>query len=265
MLNRSRVHAERQESETSASGGLRTAARVLAVVELLIGFNAGRTVSEVAGDLKIPLSSAHVLLRRLSELGYLRTLPGTRRYAVGGRLARLGLRLKGALDVEAIAQPHLRQLAKAIAEEVCLAVYDGPRVTYGECFEGFHRLRLSLPAPHPGPIRATSAGKLYCARLSDPELEATLADERLKPEDWADLRQDLALIRVRDHATAAEGANGEVLSFAAPIHDAAGQLVAAVVVRLARRRLGSARPNLVGELLSSARTVSQQLGWQPVD
>jgi DNA-binding IclR family transcriptional regulator len=265
VLNRRGVQSEARELEASASGGLRTAARVLAVVELLTGVNSGRTVSEVAEDLKIPVSSAHVLLRRLAELGYLRTLPGTRRYAVGGRLARLGLRLQGALDVETIAQPHLRQLAKAIAEEVCLAVYDGPHLSYGQSFEGFHRLRLSLPAPQPGPILGTAAGKLYFARLSDPELEAALAGDHLEREEWDDMHRELAMIRARDHATAAEGPNAEVLSFAAPVHDAAGHLVAAVVVRLARRRLGSARPNLVSELLATARTVSQQLGWQPVD
>ena len=236
------------------------------MVELLTESADGLTVSEVAEKLQIPVSSAHALLVRLLELGYLRRLPAGRRYAVGGRLARLGPGLTGALDVVSVARPHLRQLAKEVAEDVCLGVYEGSRVVYQDRFEGFHRLRLSLPYPDDG-FRVTSAAcRLYLARLSDSELEAAFeaVGERV-PEDWSELHQELSRVRAQDHSTASEGTGGELMSFAAPIHDAGGQLVAAIVIRVARRRLGSVRPNLVGQLLAVGRTVSHQLGWQPVD
>src|ERR1700722_5708268 len=97
---------------------LRTVERVVEVLELVGQRRGGVAGSDIASSLGMPVSSAHALAHRLLELDYLRRRSDNRKYDIGPRLTRLGVKITAGLDVVAVARPFIAELAAAIDEDV---------------------------------------------------------------------------------------------------------------------------------------------------
>src|ERR1041385_1220210 len=103
----------------------RAATRVLDILELLAQRPAGLTLSEVAAQLSVPVSSLHALMRVLEARSYLTRVRGTRRYCLGPRLPEVS---QGYLDPEeplASARRAMHEVADRCGETVHVAVLSG--------------------------------------------------------------------------------------------------------------------------------------------
>jgi len=259
---------EAQEGKAAITS-LRTVSRIVDLIQLAARNRAGFTASDVARELDMPVSSAHLLVRRFAELECLQPGPEPRRYVPGPRLIRLALEIVAGLNILGISRPHMVEMAAETGEDVYLALADHRGVVLAERVEGSMSLRLAISLGVPSPLHATAAGKLYLASLSNDELEAVL--ERLPLEQYTSktigneqsLRAAIARIRRTGFAISDSEHIEGLSAIATPIVDASGRLVAALTVPVPVARLRANRDSLIEQSQATAQKISRSLGWKP--
>jgi len=249
----------------------RTVARVVEVLELIAGRRNGVGISAIASELDLPVSSAHVLIRRLLELEYLKLIPNTKLYMAGPRLNRLGIKLTSVIDVIDIGRPFIRALAERTGEDIYLAVAEDNGITYADRVEGSNSVRLQIALGEPRLLHATAMGKLYLAFQSEPHLKQLLGTlEFIKCGSLTitteqALLQDLAEIRQRGYALSINEHIEGIAAVSAPVFDRESELVAAVGIAVPISRFNTNKPYLIQETITTAIEISKQLGFDDAD
>ena len=149
---------------------VKSAARVLQILEFFDRIQRKATVMEVADALAFPQSSTSALLRCLVSLGYLLYDPYTRLYAPSSRVALLGSWVNPHFFSEGQVLRLMKELNERTGDAVVLAVRNGLHVQYIHVIEATNlvRLHLTLGAAHP--LARSGAGYAILARLSDAEV-----------------------------------------------------------------------------------------------
>src|ERR671937_11548 len=116
---------------TAAAHSVKSAGRVLDLLELLAAEPEGLSVTEISGRLSIPRSSAHMLVQTLSERRYVRCdSAGTKRFTLGVPLVQLGLSIADRLELRTVARDVLERLVETWHETALLAAADGDDIVY---------------------------------------------------------------------------------------------------------------------------------------
>lgn len=246
----------------------RTVGRVVAVLELLASDGGPLTASQIASQLDLPVSSAHALVRRLTELGYVEMRPGERSYQFGPMMVRLALRITVGMDVLNIARPFIAQLADQTGEDVYLALVTSDGIAYADKVPGSHSLRMSITVGELRLLHCTGVGKLYLAMLSEEKRKALLG--RLRLERFTEhtivdrelLSQQLTDIRAAEVSISEEEHFRGVVGIAAPIFNAESVFVGAVTLVPPHSRFISNREQLINDVSRVAVEISLHLGWE---
>lgn len=189
------------------------------------------TLSEIVTAVGKPLSSTHDLLRSMVASGLLE-VDATKRYQAGPVLMRLATGAIDLVDVVATSRNHLERLVKTIGHDAYLAMRAGDTVSYVSRCAGTYRAGLDIKLGEPVPLHSSAVGKLFAALRPDLEhrvMSRPLA--RLTPHtivDPARLAEEYVTIRERGTALSMEETITGIIGFAAPVHDAAERLIAAV-------------------------------------
>ncbi len=192
------------------------------------------TLSEVARRAGLPVSTAHRLLGEwVAWGGLLRGDDG--RYRVGMKLWRLGARQPTARKLREAARPYLDDLLEATGEHVHLAVRDGLGAVYLERLSGAGAIRVISDVGTRLPLHATGVGLVLLAYAPPGTLEEVLAQHprKFQPNTLTtekQLRARLASIRATGVSRSVEELTRGAFSVAAPVRDAAGDVVAAVSI-----------------------------------
>jgi DNA-binding IclR family transcriptional regulator len=136
--------------------------KAIDLLEHLHDAGATRGITEIAGALGVPKSSAHRLLKTLVRRGLAEQVAGGR-YRTGPALIALGL---GALEREpvvALARPVLEAEAAEIGETVFLTAPRGFAIVVLDKAEGQGFLRAAPRVGQVVPIAATAVGRLGMA------------------------------------------------------------------------------------------------------
>lgn len=192
-------------------------------------------VTDVADRVSLPKSTAARLLTSLSREGVVEHVPGSTRYRLGPRLLTLAADLRPTRGLIAIAHPHLVELAQRTGEAAGLSVPDGSTMHYVDQVESPNPVQVRDWTGTRIPMHAVSSGQVVLANLPTAELERVLAApmERFTSRtivDPAALRQRLHEIRRDGYAWAYEEYAEGIVSIAAPIGDADGEVVAVLHV-----------------------------------
>jgi IclR family pca regulon transcriptional regulator len=107
-----------------------SAAKVFAVLRAFGPDLPELTVSEVAARAELDRGTAFRLIHTLIALGYLRAVPGTRRFRLTLRCLELGFAALSANDLPGHAEPLLRELVPGVADAGSLGVIEGGEVVY---------------------------------------------------------------------------------------------------------------------------------------
>jgi IclR family acetate operon transcriptional repressor len=208
------------------------AARLLEVLE-----SGGRsmTISELARELGINKGTMRDLLETLRAHGLLERDEDRKQYRLGPRLARLGMAALGQLDLASVARPYLVDLALEINAAVLLVVPHGDRATIVDKVDG-GRVAVEVSATVGRRIRlaAGALGKIFLATVDNPSRARYLADLTHPTQrtiiDPADYAAEIERARREGYATDDEEYLAGVRATAAPVVDARGRVVAAVLV-----------------------------------
>ena len=183
--------------------------------------------------LGIPSSTLNRIVRGLERAGYmLRGADG--RYRLGLAAVRLGTRAAASLDLPAVLEPHLRELARHTGELAILAVPDlaAGRAVYVAIADSPKRLRVTAELGTRVPLTAGATARTILAFQSRAEIDAVL-DRPLESlaagtlTDVREIRSSLATIRRRGWALSWEETYDGAWAVAAPVLDGAGRALAA--------------------------------------
>ena len=247
-------------------GEVKSAARVLEILEFLTRCDAPVALADVVSGLRLPKSSAHALLRTLVLRGYVER-DGAERYAlapafrtggwVGGRDGHLA----------AVARPVMEQLRRDLRETVILGARGvGGDVRIVAKLVSPEQVRYDTDIHGLRPAYCTAMGRVLLAWWEQRALDGYLARLRpraITPRTVTEVPRIRALVdRVRADGFAvveeefAIGGSGA----AAPVFDGSGRLVATLNVAAATRRFPGARRRIVDAVVRGAQRIGQRLG-----
>ena len=236
-VSRASTVADTSTSENgSGSASVKSALRVLLILELLTDEPAGLTFAQICARLGLPKSSTYALLRTMKDRGHL-DLVESGCYRIGIRIWQAAQARTHGFDLAALARPHLRAARDELRETVQLAVLDGVENVYlakEDCEE--QRLVLQSRVGARLPAYATGLGKALLAGLDDSEVLARLSSTHLEAFTSTTIAEPAKLLKVlhevrrcgfsMDHGEYTEG----VVCVAVPVRDHCGVVTAAISV-----------------------------------
>jgi IclR family acetate operon transcriptional repressor len=198
--------------------------------------------------------------------GYLTVDPETKRYAVSLRLVG---RLSATPSVEILrlrARRHLERLSTTLGETTKLIAFERTHSVAIDFVDGAGPLKYVVTLGQRWPFHATGGGKLYLAQFDDEQLRELLTErplEQITPQTVVDvdaLIAAVAEVRRNGWASQREEIHEGIAGFAAPVVDAAGKLLGALVVMGPTARVDEHADRIVAAMLAEAKALTVELG-----
>jgi DNA-binding IclR family transcriptional regulator len=229
-------------------------------LEVLAAFTAGApqlTPAEIAARLGVTRSAIFRVLYTLTELGFLLHNAATGRYALGPALLRLGHGILPARDVLPVALPVLEALRDSTGWSAHCGVLEGAEVVYLLRVPARRGARGIVHVGSRLPAATTAMGRVLLAGLDEASIAALFRDR-----PFAALARRARADRARGHVLHLGEFEAGVASVAAPLHDAAGSVVAAINLSAPLAEAPEARRRHARDaVLAAAAAVSRRLGW----
>jgi DNA-binding IclR family transcriptional regulator len=226
------------------STAVKSALRVLDILELLAGQPLPIAHAQIAQALGIPKSSLTGLLRTLHERGYLESIAGG--YRLGAAVAALGAEGRRRSGAAETARPIIAQLCAEVGESVGFSVPEGDSLRMVAAANADQPLVYTMRVGNLLPSYATSPGKAVLAHLPEPELAAYLA--RCTFEEFTNktvrtaqtLRRQLTAVRRTWVAISVEERHPGIAGLAMAVLDGEGRPLGAINVALPTARFDAA-------------------------
>ena len=244
---------------------VKSAGRVLELLELFCDVRGALGVSDVSRRLAIPKSSAQGLLATLATRGYLERLGSA--YVLPDGL-RDGRWLGGArARLVRLAQPAMDRMARESGESVFLGVMtDDLDIQYLAKAISAAELRYDASLEPRRPAYSTTIGLLFLAHMGEEALADYFARVRLRPltdrtiTDQQMLRRLLQRVRRQGYAELRDTNNTGVSGVSAPVFGPSGALVAGLNLGAPTQRFADARDRLVAIARREALELGARLG-----
>jgi len=240
--------------------------RAISVLELLAQHGEAG-VTELAGQLGVHKSTAFRLVSALENRGLVEQHEERGKYRLGMGIVHLAGATTASLDLVQEARPPCRALAAETGETVNLAILSDGTALYLDQVAGSSVLQPRNWVGQRMPLHATSNGKVLLSGLPDPQIEQ-LAGPPLRSYTSSTistvkgLLAAVAVVRRSGHAVAVDEYEVGLTAVAAPVRDAADEVVASVSVSGSTLRLDSERVDtVVAATMRTAAAISARLGW----
>jgi IclR family transcriptional regulator, pca regulon regulatory protein len=191
-----------------------------------------QSLSDVARATGLSRAAARRFLLTLERLGYVAHERG--RFALTPRVLELGYAYLSSLTLPEVAQPHLAKLVERVHESSSVSVLDGPDIVYVARVPTRRIMTVAIAVGTRFPAHATSMGRVLLAGLDRDGRARALEGVTFEPITPSTITSRPALERALERA-AREGyalvdqeLEVGLRSIAAPIHDPARRVVAAI-------------------------------------
>ena len=180
---------------------VKSAARVLEVLEYFDRVRRAASVMEIARALGYPQSSASVLLRSLVELGYLEIDATRRAYLPTPRVTLLGSWVEPLLSPGGAILKLMEELGRETGETIILGVPAGDTVRYIHVVQATGAMRLHVGPGTVRPMAISGMGRLFMSSMDADRVRRIVARYNAEADDdarqlkLAAVRTDLASIR----------------------------------------------------------------------
>lgn len=219
---------------------------------------------EIARRTGLPKPTISRLTHTLTQLGYLRHMPGGSGYRLGAAVLSLGYSMVAQMDVRRVARPLMQALAEHAGVSVNLGIRDRLSMIYLDTYRSAATFTIQLEAGSRIPLAVTSMGRAYLCGLAEPDRRALLDQiRRAEGSEWSRVKREIESA-LRDHAehgfcTSLGDWRKEIHAIAAPLVTDDGEPIvfscSGAAFQLARERLeGEIGPrllNLVGNVRSA--------------
>jgi IclR family acetate operon transcriptional repressor len=177
---------------------VKSASRVIHILELLAPNKNGMQHKGIAEELEIPKGSLTKLLANLVESRYLSFDPGSKTYKLGPRVLALANSYLSGLDIVQAAQPIVRDLVAKTGESASLQILDGNSAMIVHRQYGIQPMSFRLGIGARIPLYASASGKAFLAFSPTGEIDAYLSSVELKPLTHATITDPSILLRELD-------------------------------------------------------------------
>lgn len=222
----------------------------------------GATLTRLATDLGLPISTTHRLLNAMVPFAFVELDSERRLYSLGLTIFQLSHRVALVQTLSELALPVMRRLTQVSGEQTLMSVLQGTEIVYLERVEGQHQIQNHAEVGQRGAVHSSAMGKSLIAFLPEAEQERLISQlklERRGPNTITDrnrLRQELELTRARGFAINEEENEAGIRSIAVPVIGPRGRPICSIcltspVFRCSREELESYVPllkELVGEI-----------------
>jgi IclR family transcriptional regulator, KDG regulon repressor len=232
--------------------GVKSAERALTILELFSRPGRALTFTQVAELLGYPRSSLHGLLRTLTDRGWLRLDPASRRFTLGLRAWQTGVAYRPAVELERTARPVVDRLRSALDGNVHVTVLDdGDAVAVVSSTDDRAGFRVGA--------HSTICGQVLLAHLDRGQVERRIAG-RAGGGEVDDLHRTLERVRDQGWAEGESPVEDGRRTLAVPLRDRSGAVVAALALTAPPARLqGDRREQALDALRQAADTLSPEL------
>jgi DNA-binding IclR family transcriptional regulator len=233
------------------------------------GTEDGLSISRLTALTGFPPSTVHRLLQTFREYGVVEQVPETKNYRLGPQLLKMGLQVRGMLDLRRAALPVMRELTARTGEDSYLTVAQGKMGVFLERVEGPHPVKVIELVGREMPLHTGAARKALLSFMDGRFIRAYLDELASREEpgtfDPEKLRKEIAKIRKQGYAVS----YGDYLEYgvgiAAPVHDFSGSVRASVgVIGMKSSLNGERLPFLISEVRRAAAELSRKMGYFPV-
>lgn len=230
-----------------------SAARVLQVLEA-IARHQPVGVSELARLVDHDKSAVQRAIMTLADSGWIKPSAGKgTRWELTARIHAISRIGYSSNDLRRRARRVLEDLREACGETVLLNVHEGSRLVVLDVLESRHLLRTVPEVGTSVPTRGSATARVLLPHLS---LENQVALLGSQPTEA--MLQEFTATQVRGYAISDRDVALGSTSIAAPISEADGRAVAAVVVTGPSERITNARQQQIGALVrDAARRISR--------
>lgn len=226
----------------------------------------GMKVNDLARALKIPVTTTLRIMTTLHLEGLVRKQDG--RYEPGPVLIQLGTAALSATEVRELALPLLGRLTALTDETAHLAMPCDDRSLIVAVNDSPHPLRAASRPGFLAELHCSSTGKVFLAYLHSKDVAAVLTREppsRHTPNTIMSLRElkrEMELTLSRGYSLDNEEFNRGVRCLAAPVYNAAGNVVAAIGITASILRFTTERvPEIAEKVRSVADELSHLMGY----
>ncbi|MFP4206569.1 MAG: IclR family transcriptional regulator [Spirochaetaceae bacterium] len=222
--------------------------------------------AQITRALGLSRTNVHRLLATLLQVGYVTKDP-THGYRLSFKLFKLGSRVPLSRDLRDVARPVMNDLMRRANENVYLTVLYGHMVIAVEEIKSANPLSLNPDVTYSYPIHACASGKIFLSAMDASTRNRLLSE--MQPEKLTEntvtaieeMEREIERTRQRGYATELAEFSDDLNSYAAPIFDYRGKMVAGLSIsgpslRATKERLDG----LVDDLQDAAASISRQLG-----
>jgi len=166
----------RPRKSSGERSGVKSAVRVLELLEFFDRIERPATLSEIARELGYPQSSASMLVGSLIDRGYL-SVSADRRIQPTARVPMLG-RWVDVWITDGRIDQLMRHLSRETGETILLGILSDIYAVYIDTIAATKPMRLHIPRGTLRPIAASGMGLMLLSALDDDELAARVARAR---------------------------------------------------------------------------------------
>jgi DNA-binding IclR family transcriptional regulator len=248
----------------SDRSNVKSASRVVDLLELLARWGREMTHAEIVQALGIPKSSLSHLLATLRTRGYVEFLAERRTYVLGKAVAALARQTMQLHDVIALIGPVLRSITEATNESSALGMLKGDHLEVVAKVDSPHRFLYHLRLGDTAPLYASSGGKVILAHLSPEMLEEYLTRVDMKqitPKTItakSELRRELKEATRLGFAYSREELTLGVVSVSMAVLNGAGTPIAALSIGAPLQRFDKSLDRRARRALEQAMVEVQQ-------
>ena len=236
------THAERLCS-SAGSGDVKSAVRVMHILELLGRWRSARTHMQIAEELNIPKSSLTQVLKTLVRHDFIEFDPNTRGYLLGTAIHDIAVGARSTKQLMNVAGTVLEWLTQQTGESSALNMREGDQHRVAATVLSQQRIVAHLKLGDKAPLHATSGGQVMLAFLPKNELEGYLSRapfERFAKNSLLSaqaVREKLELIRAAGFATVVDEFTPKIGGVARPIFDKNKNVLASLSITVPSERL----------------------------
>jgi DNA-binding IclR family transcriptional regulator len=252
------------------SGPIQSIERAAAILRLLSGRSRRLGVVELAGQLGLPKGTVHGILRTLQSVGFVEQDRDSGKYQLGAALLHIGSSYLDANELRTRALNWADALATQSGESVRIGTPHEKQVLIVHHVFRPDDSRQALEVGSLVPAHASALGKALLAHhrylLAELRAEPLRSYTAATIVDVDRLEEELDEVSARGWASDIAELFAGVTSIAAPIEDRRGVIAGAIAISGPTERLcvgDSPKPDLVGYVMETARTVSRELGAIP--
>lgn len=251
---------------------VKSAERVIQILEHIGTETTGITHGELTVALEIPKSSLSALLSNLVYREYLSFDKQRKQYHIGPQVLTLAGKYLAGLDIIKTAQPFVKELMTITEESTEFAVKKGNDIQIlckEDCLRPLQRV---IQLGELSPIYITAAGKAILAFLSDEEINEYISSVEMTSYtkttiiDPEKLRKQLNEVHRDGLAYSFEERIEGITAIAAPVFDMHNSVVGSLVVPTPTFRFTPEKKEQVENALRDiSPRLSHQLGYQKKD